>query len=187
MGRAIGELTQATQIKPDDLFLMEQDDDAKSVSGQLLTKYVQDSVGKIFRFKGNVSSVSDLPQTAAVGDAYIISGTYEGYSYNGTEWLSIGTISASMYADEAEDSADAAATSATNAATSATNAAASATQAQQLADSARETMEQVIAEASGVIVVDPTLVLEGAAADAKAVGDALSMVITNAQIDALFT
>ena len=40
----------------------------------------------------------------------------------------------------------------------------------------------------GVVVIDPTLSVEGAAADAKAVGDALAEItsITNEQIDALF-
>ena len=40
----------------------------------------------------------------------------------------------------------------------------------------------------GFVVIDPTLTVEGAAADAKAVGDALAGItaITTEQIDALF-
>lgn len=43
--RPISDLTQATQIKNDDLFLLQQDNGAKSLRGQVLTNYINESAG----------------------------------------------------------------------------------------------------------------------------------------------
>lgn len=76
--------------------------------------------------------------------------------------------------NSALNSATAAEASKITAVNSANAAAASAASAHQDAETSRQRMEEVIAAASGVIVVDNTLTLQGAAADAKVAGDRIT-------------
>lgn len=61
----------------------------------------EDIVG-MYKYKGSVASVSDLPTNAAIGDVYNVTATGENYAWNGTEWDDIGgtfTIEAITNAD----------------------------------------------------------------------------------------
>ena len=117
---------------------------------------------------------------------YTMLGTIETYATSASTSAQTATTkasAASSSATAAANSATAAANSATSASGSATSAsnsatlaAASAVDAEEFIDEARETVSSLIASAieeGEAVVIDPTLSINGAAAEAKVVGDAL--------------
>lgn len=49
-------------------------------------------VDKIYRFKGSVATVEDLPADAAEGDVYNITSTGANYAWTGTQWDNLGVV-----------------------------------------------------------------------------------------------
>ena len=44
-----------------------------------------------YKYKGNVSTINDLPDNADIGDTYYVESEYTNYSWDGTQWKPTGS------------------------------------------------------------------------------------------------
>lgn len=51
---------------------------------------IKSTIGDVCKLKGSVTTVSDLPTNASIGDVYNVSDTGMSYGWTGTEWDSLG-------------------------------------------------------------------------------------------------
>lgn len=60
---------------------------------QISEKYAtKDSVANIYRFKGSVDTVSDLPKNASAGDVWDVKARGINYAWTGEEWDALGEL-----------------------------------------------------------------------------------------------
>jgi hypothetical protein len=60
---------------------------------------IKDSLGSIYKFKGSVSTFSQLPSNAEVGDVYDVTDSGVNYAWTGSQWDSLGaSVDMSAYA-----------------------------------------------------------------------------------------
>lgn len=65
-------------------------------------------VGGAFNFKGTVATTGDLPGSGTVSDLWVVEADGHGWSWNGTDWIDVGSVQGPAGADGA-DGADGAA------------------------------------------------------------------------------